>query len=85
MVSFTDITESIHHIRRTSKTKATIERISNFLRKKVQNRGLPAANLEEEINTLVTSGLLTVIKLTFWQKFEKYTNKDQENEFDDYD
>ena len=59
MISFTDITKSIYHIRGTSKKKATTERILNFLRKKDQYRHMFFADLEEEINTLVTTGLLS--------------------------
>ena len=40
MISFTDITESIYHIRGTNKQKATTERI--------QYKDLPVADLEEE-------------------------------------
>ena len=58
MIGFTDITESIYYIRGTSEQKATTERILIFLRKKDQYRDLSGADLEEEINTLVTTGLL---------------------------
>ena len=58
MISFADITESIYHIRGTSKQKATTERILNFLKKNDQYRDLSAADLEEEINILFTTGLL---------------------------
>ena len=58
MISFADITENIHHIRATSKQKATTERALNFLRREDQYRDLLTADLEEVINTLVTTGLL---------------------------
>ena len=58
MISFTNITESIYHIRGTSKQKATTERILTFLRKKDQYRDLSGTDLEEEINILVTTRLL---------------------------
>ena len=58
MISFTDITESIYHIRETSKQKATMERILNFLKKKSQYRDLPDAVLEEELNALFNIGVL---------------------------
>ena len=58
MISFADITENIHHNRATSKQKATTERVLNFLRRKDQDRDLPTTDLEEVINTLVTTGLL---------------------------
>ena len=57
MISFSHITESIYHIRGTSKQKVTTERILNFLSKKDQYRDLPAGDLEE-VNALVTTGLL---------------------------
>ena len=66
MISFVHITKSIYYIRGTSKQKATLERILNFLKKKNQYRNLPAADLEQEINTLVTTGLyLKMIKTHF--------------------
>ena len=49
------LAESIHHIQEKSKQKATTEQILNFLRKEDQCSDLPAADLEEEINTLVTT------------------------------
>ena len=86
MISFTDI-KSIYHIRRTSKQKATTERIVNFLRKKDQYRDLPAADLEEEIDTLVTTGLLfkNDRNLLFIRNSANTPTKDQENKFDDFD
>ena len=85
MIIFTDITDSIYHIRGTSKQKATTERIINFLRKKCQYRDLPAADLEEEINILVTTGLL--FKNDKNSLFIRNSARiiDQENEFDDFD
>ena len=66
MISFTNITESIYHIRGTSKQKATTKQILNFLRKKDKYRDLSPADLEEEINTLFTTGLLfKMIKIHF--------------------
>ena len=87
MISFTDITESIYHIRGTSKQKATTGRILNFLKKKDQYRDLPAADLEEEINTLVTTGLLFKNdKNSFFIRNSANTpTKDQENEFNGFD
>ena len=53
MISFTDTADkSIHHIRGTSKQKATTEGVLNYFWKKDQITGLPAANLEETFNTL---------------------------------
>ena len=47
------------------------------MRKQDQYRDLPAADLEEEINTLVTTGLLfkNDRNSLFYQKFGKYTNE----------
>ena len=87
MISFTDITENIHHIRATSKQKATTERVLNFLRRKDQYRDLPTADLEEVINTLVTTELLFENyrnSLFIWNSANTPT-KDQENKFDDFD
>ena len=53
MISFTDTADkSIHHIRGTSKQKATAEGVLNYFWKKDQFRDLPAADLEEKFNTL---------------------------------
>ena len=87
MISFTDITESIYHIRGTSKHKATTERISNFLRKKDEFRDLSPADLEEEINTLVTTGLLfkNDKNSLFIRNSANTPTRDQENQFDSFD
>ena len=86
MISFTGITESIYHIRGTSKQKATYERILNFLSKKDQHIDLPAADLEEEINTLVIMGVLFKIDKNslFIRNSTNTPTKDQENEFDGF-
>lgn len=60
-ISFTDITESIFHIRRASKQKAATEQILNFLRKKDQYRDLSAADLEEEIQQRIIKINLIVL------------------------
>ena len=59
----------------------------NFLRKKDQYRDLPAADLEEEIDTLVTTGLLfqNDRNLLFIGNSANTPKKDQENKFDDFD
>ena len=86
-ISFTNITESIFPIRRTSKQKATTEQILNFLRKKDQYRDLSAADLEEEISTLVTTGLLfkNDKNSLFIRNSANKPTKDQKNEFDSFD
>ena len=86
-ISFTDITESIFPIRRTSKQKATTEQILNFLRKKDQYRDLSAADLEEEISTLVTTGLLfkNDKNSLFIRNSANKPTKDQKNQFDSFD
>lgn len=57
--------------------------------KKDQDRDLPAADLEEQIDTLVTQGcLLKMRKLTFSANTPNSANaptKNQENKFDDID
>ena len=87
MISFTEITDSIYHIRGTSKEKPTTERILSFLRKKDQYIDLSAADLEEEINTLVTSGLLfkNDKKSLFIRNSVNTPTKDQGNQFDSFD
>ena len=87
MISFTDITGSIYHIRGASKQKATTERIVNFLRRKDQYRDLPVADLKEEIGTLVSTGLLFKKdrNLLFIRNSANTPTKDQENKFDDFD
>ena len=87
MISFTDITESIYRIRRTSKLKATTERVVTFLRKKDQYRDLPVADLKEEIDTIVTTGFLfkNDRNLLFIRNSTNAPTKDQENKFDDFD
>ena len=82
MISFTDITESIYHIRVTSKKKANKELILNFLRKKDQYSDLPDADLEEEINTLVSTGPLfkNDKNSLFFKNLANMPTKDQENE-----
>ena len=87
MISFTDITESIYRIRRTSKLKATTERIVTFLRKKDQYRDLPVADLKEEIDTIVTTGFLfkNGRNLLFIRNSANAPTKDQENKFDDFE
>ena len=84
MISFTDITDNIYHIRETSKQNPTTERILNFLRKKNQNNDFSAADLEEEINTLVTTGLLfkNDRNSLFIRNLTNTPTKDQENQFD---
>ena len=59
----------------------------NFLRKKDQCRDLPAADLEKEINTLVTTGHLfkNDKNSLFIRNSPNTQTKDQENEFDDFD
>ena len=86
-ISFTNITESIFPIRRTSKQKATTEQILNFLRKKDQYRDLSAADLEEEISTLVTTGLLfkNDKNSLFIRNSANKPTKDQKNQFDSFD
>ena len=87
MISFTDITDNIYHIRETSKQNPTTERILNFLRKKNQNNDLSTADLEEEINTLVTTGLLfkNDRNTLFIRNLTNTPTKDQENQFDSFD
>ena len=86
-ISFTDITESIFHIRRASKQKAATEQILNFLRKKDQYRDLSAADLEEEVSTLVTTGLLfkNDKNSLFIRNSANKPTKDQKNQFDSFD
>ena len=57
------------------------------MRKKDQYRDLPAADLEEEIDTLVTTGLLfkNDRNLLFIRNSANTPTKDQENKFDDFD
>ena len=87
MISFTDITDNIYHIRETSKQNPTTERILNFLRKKNQYSDLSTADLEEEINTLVTTGLLfkNDRNSLFIRNLTNTPTKDQENQFDSFD
>ena len=87
MISFTDITDNVYHIRETSKQNPTTERILNFLRKKNQYSDLSTADLEEEINTLVTTGLLfkNDRNSLFIRNLTNTPTKDQENQFDSFD
>ena len=57
------------------------------MKKKEQYGDLPAADLEEEINTLVTTGLLLKNDKNslFIRNSANTPTKDQENEFDDFD
>ena len=87
MISLTEITDSICHIRGTSKQKPTTERILSFLRKKDQYIDLSAADLEEKMNTLVTMGLLfkNDKKSLFIRNSVNIPTKDQGNQFDSFD
>lgn len=58
MISFTGINESIRHIINNNKQKAATERIFNLLQKRHHYKDLYALDLEEEINTPVSSLML---------------------------
>ena len=58
MISFTDITESIRHIRNNNKQKAASERMVNLLQKRDHYKDWSALDLEEVMNTLVFALML---------------------------
>ena len=58
MISFTDITESIQHMRNGNKQIATTETIFNFINKRDHYKELSTLDLEEEINTLASTIIL---------------------------
>ena len=58
MINFTDITESIQHIRNNNQQRATTETIFNFLKKRDHYKELSTLDLEEEINTLASTVIL---------------------------
>ena len=58
MISFTDITKSSQHNRNNNKHKAVSGWIFNLLKKSDHYKDLSTIDLEEEINTLVSTGML---------------------------
>lgn len=55
MTSITDITEVKKYIRNNNKQKVITERIFNLLKKREHYKDLSSLDLEEEVNTIVST------------------------------
>lgn len=66
MTSITDITEVKKYIRNNNKQKVITERIFNLLKKREHYKDLSSLDLEEEINTIVSTKKL-------YKKDKKFT------------
>lgn len=58
MISFTDIIESIQHIRNNNKKNAATEGISSILKKRDHYKDLSTSDLQEETSVLVSTWTL---------------------------